>query len=158
MRMRDYQGISQLRRTGGAFFGLNAGLLIGRNHELIVLQGLALPDSLVDVKQASGFERELRVARKNPTAVKPRSDRVLVEPAPESAVTDFGHQPGLTGLLVQLRYAPARQRQAELAGQFASQGFNPHDQFWGEKPGGDPGGEALRARVGARGRSVCAIG
>jgi hypothetical protein len=45
-----------------------------------------------------------------------------------------------------------------LAGQLASQGFNLHDQFWGEKPGGDPGGEAPLARVGVRGRSVCAIG
>ena len=138
--------------------GLNAGLFIRRNHELIVLQRLVLPGSLVEVKQAPGFDGELRVTRKNPTAVKPRSDRVLMEPAPESAVTDFGDQPGLTNLLVQLRQTPARQRQAKLAGQFASQGFNLHDQFWGEKPGGDPGGEALPARASARDRSVCAIG
>ena len=152
--------LARLGSLGGmdASAGLNAGLLIGRNHELISLQRLPLPDSLVEVKQASGFGRELRVARKNPAAMKPRSDRVLVEPAPKSAVTDFGHQPGLTGLLVQFRHTPARERQAVPAGQFASQGFNLHDQFWGEKPGGDPGGEALRARASAPGRSVCAIG
>jgi len=138
--------------------GLNAGLLIGRNHELVRLQRLPLPDALVEVKQASGFERELRVARENPTAMKPRSDRVLVEPAPKRAVTDLGHQPGLSDLLVQLRHTPARERQAELAGQFARQGFNLHDQFWGGKPGGDPGGEVLRGRASALGRSACAIG
>jgi hypothetical protein len=96
--------------------GSDAGLLVRRKHEFVVLQGLDLPDSLVEVEQASGFDRELRVARKNPTAVKPRSNRVFVEPTPERAVTDFGHQPGLTDLLVQLRHAPARRRQAEPAG------------------------------------------
>ena len=138
--------------------GLDAGLLIGRNHVLVRLQRLPLPDSLVEIKQASGFDRELRVARENPTAVEPRSDGVFMEPAPERAVTDFGHQPGLTDLLIQLRQTPARQRQAELTGQFTSQSFNLHDQFWGERPGGDPGGEVLPARVSAQGRSVCAIG
>ena len=152
--------LARLGSLGGmdASAGLNAGLLIGRDHELILLQGLALPDPLVEVQQASGFERELRVARKNPTPMKPGADGVFMEPAPERAVTDFGHQAGLADLLVQLRETPARQRQAELAGQFASQGFNLHDQFWGEKPGGDPGGGVLPARVSARGRSVCAIG
>jgi len=158
--MFHFHRLARLGSLGGmdASAGLDAGLLIGRNHELIRLQRLPLPDSLVEVKQASGFGRELRVARKNPAAMKPRSDRVFVEPAPKSAVTDFGHQPRLTDLLVQFRHTPARERQAELAGQFASQGFNLHDQFWGEKPGGDPGGEALPARASAPGRSVCAIG
>lgn len=138
--------------------GLDAGFFVGGNDELVLLQGLALPDSLVEIQQASGFEGELRVTGKNPTAMKPRSDGVFMEPAPESAITDFGHQPGVTDLLVQFGQTPARERQAKLAGQLASQGFNLHDQFWGEKPGGDPGGEAPLARVGVRGRSVCAIG
>ena len=152
--------LAGLGRLGGmdASAGLDAGLFVGRNDELVLLQGLALPDSLVEIQQASGFERELRVTGKNPTAMKPRSDGVFMEPAPESAVTDFGHQPGVTDLLVQFGQTPARERQAELAGQLASQGFNLHDQFWGEKPGGDPGGEVLPARVSVRGRSVCAIG
>jgi len=29
---------------------LDAGLLIGGNHELVLLQGLALPDSLVEIE------------------------------------------------------------------------------------------------------------
>jgi hypothetical protein len=34
------------------------------------LQGLALPDALVEIQQASGFGSELRVTGKNPTTVK----------------------------------------------------------------------------------------
>src|ERR1022692_3254995 len=62
-----------------------------------------------------------------------------MEPAPKSAITDFGDQPGLTNLLVELGQTPARQRQVESAGQFASQRFNLHDQFWGGKARGRPG-------------------
>ncbi len=137
--------------------GLDAGLFIGRNDELVCLQGLALPDALVEVQQACGFGSELRVTGKNPTTVKPRSDGIFMQPAPKSAIADFGHQPGLTDLLVQLGEAPAGEWQAELAGQLAGQGLNLHDQFWGEKPGGDPGGAVLPVRVSARRRSVCAI-
>ena len=150
-------GLGRLSRMD-ASAGLDAGLFIGRNDELVFLEGLALPDALVEIQQTSGFGCELRVAGKNPTAVKPGSDGVFMEPAPESAITDFGHQPGLTNLLVQLGQTPARERQAGLAGQFASQGFNLHDQFWGEKPGGDPGGGVLPARVSVGGRSACATG
>ncbi len=39
--------------------GLDAGLFIGRNDELVCLQGLALPDALVEVQQACGFGSEL---------------------------------------------------------------------------------------------------
>lgn len=152
--------LARLGRLGGmdAGAGLNTGLFIRRNDKLVLLQGLALPDSLIEIQQASSFGSELGVPRENPTAVKPRSNGIFMQPAPESAVTDFGHQPGVTDLLVQLGQTPARERQAELAGQFASQGFNLHDQFWGGKPGGGPGGEALPARVSARRKSVCAIG
>ena len=129
---------------------LNAGLFVSRKHKLVILQGLALPNSLVEIQQSPGFNSKLRVTRKNPTAVKPGPEGVFMQPAPESAITDFGHQAGLTDLLVQLRQTPSRQRQAGLAGQFARQGFNLHDQFWGEKPGGDPGGEVLPARVSVR--------
>src|ERR1019366_7664652 len=44
--------LARLGSLGGveARAGLNAGLLIGGNHELVLLQGLALPDSLVEIK------------------------------------------------------------------------------------------------------------
>ena len=158
--MFDLHRLARLGRLGrmDASPGLDAGLFIGGNYKLVLLQGLALPDSLVEIEQASGFEGELRVTGKNPTPMKPRSDGVLMQPAPEGAITDLGHQPGLADLVVQFGQAPSRERQARLAGQLASQGFNLHDQFWGEKPGGDPGGEAPPTRVGVGRRSVCAIG
>jgi hypothetical protein len=39
--------------------------------------------------------------------VKPRSDSVFMKRAPKGAVTDFGHQPGVADLFVQLGEAPA---------------------------------------------------
>src|ERR1039457_7032895 len=87
--------LARLGSLGGvdARAGLNAGVLVGGNHELVLLQGLAMPDSLVEIKQAAGFGGELGITRENPTTVKPRSDGVFMEPAPKSAITDFGDQP-----------------------------------------------------------------
>jgi hypothetical protein len=107
--MLDFHRLARCGSLGGmnASPSLNAGFFVGRNHELVLLQGLVLPDSLVKIQQPSGFGRELRIPGKNPTAVKPRSDSVFMKPAPKGAVTDFGHQPGVADLFVQLGEAPA---------------------------------------------------
>ena len=39
----------------------------------------------------------------------------------------------------EFRYAPARKGRTKATGKFAGHGFNLHDQFWGEKPGGGRG-------------------
>lgn len=156
----DLHGLAGLGWLAGmdASAGLDAGLFIGGKHKFIRLQGLALPGPRIEVQQSSGFGGEVRIAREDPTAVKPRSDGILMEPAPKRRLTDLGDQAGLADLLGQFGEAPAREGQAKLFGQFASQGFNLHDQFWGEKPGGGPGGGVLPTRASAPGRSACAIG
>jgi len=63
--------------------GLDAGLLVGRDHKFILLQPLTLPLALIEVQNLSGFAREIRIAGKDPTAVLPRTNRLLMEPAPE---------------------------------------------------------------------------
>ena len=97
--------LARLGRLGrmDASSGLNTGLFIGRKHELIVLERLVLPDSLVEIQEASSLGAELGIPGKNPTPVKPRSDGVFMKPAPECAIADFGHQPGFADLLFQLR-------------------------------------------------------
>ena len=117
---------------------LNAGLFIGGQHEFILAQPLVLPDSLIEVQQATGLGGKVRIPGKDPAAVLPRPKSVFVKPAPDGRVADAGHQPGFNGLASKLRHAPARQGHLMLTGQLASQGFNLHDDFWGEKTGGDP--------------------
>ena len=71
---------------------LDAGLLIGRDDELVLAQCLPLPAPLVQVQDAPGLGLEVRVARKDPAAVLPGANRVLVQPTPDRAVTDARHQ------------------------------------------------------------------
>ena len=51
-----------------------------------------MPWPLVKIEDASGLDRELDIARKDPSAVLPRADRIRVEAAPDSAVGDTGGQ------------------------------------------------------------------
>jgi hypothetical protein len=74
--------------------GLDAGLLIGADHELVGFQGFALPLAGVEVEDASRLDAEVRIARKDPGAVLPGANGVLVEPAPHRLVADRGHDAG----------------------------------------------------------------
>ena len=88
--------------------------------------------------------------RKNPAAVLPGSDGVLVQPAPDGRIADAGHQSGLHGVAGDLRHAPPRQRHLLLTGQLTGQGFNLHHDFWGEKTGVDPIGGVPPSQAGVR--------
>src|SRR5881397_3711429 len=65
------------RMDAGA--GLDAGLLIGGDHELILLEPPPLPDALIEVEDPPGLDSEIRVARENPAAVLPRPNGILVQ-------------------------------------------------------------------------------
>ena len=43
--------------------GLDAGLLVGADHELIGFQGSALPSAGVEVEDAAGLDGKVRIAR-----------------------------------------------------------------------------------------------
>lgn len=96
----------------------------------------------IEIQNASGLGDELRIAREDPATVLPGADRVFMEPAPNSAITDAGYQTGGSCLASNIGGTEARQRQATLGGKFAGQCLNLDDDFWGEKPGGDPGAVA----------------
>jgi hypothetical protein len=57
---------------------LDAGFLVSRDHELIVLERFALPLSLIEIENPSRLCREIRVTRENPTPVLPGTDGVLM--------------------------------------------------------------------------------
>jgi len=86
---------------------------------------------LIEVQHAFGFDLKVRVARENPTAMLPGPDGVFLQPAPEGAAADAGHQPPAGDFLDQIPPAVAGQRPAVLVGQFARQGFDLQDQFRG---------------------------
>jgi len=99
---------------------------------------------------------ELWVAWKDPTAVRPGSDRVLMKPPPNRAARDGGDQAGLTHSSSDVRRIPMRKRQAVRGGQFTGEGFDLHHQLWGEKPGGDPGEGVLPVLPADLQRNACA--
>src|ERR1700730_584263 len=59
-----------------------------RDDELVGAEFTAFPDALVQIQNASGLGFEIRISRKDPAAVLPRTDGVLAQPSPDGGVTD----------------------------------------------------------------------
>jgi hypothetical protein len=70
--------------------------------------------------------------------VVPRPKGIFMQPAPQRAAADRGHQTALLDLLNQVAGAPSGQRAIVLGRQFTRQSFNLNDQIWGKKSGGGP--------------------
>jgi len=83
VRLRGQRGMD-------AAAGLNAGLFVGGDHELIGFQRLVTPATGIQIEDTAGLGGKLRVARKDPTAVIPGPNGILVKPAPDCAVGDGG--------------------------------------------------------------------
>ena len=136
--------------------GLNTGLFISGNHEFIVEEGSAAPTPLIQIEDASRFTGEVGVAREDPTAVIPRANGVLVEPAPNGASRNAGDEAGLTSLLSNVGSTPTRKGEVMGGRQFTGEGLDLNDQFWGGMSGADPDGNAPASRPDAVRRIVCA--
>ena len=72
---------------------MNAGFFIEGDDKIVWLQRLPVPDALIEIQDAPGFESELRITRKDPTALLPRTKRIGAEPTPERGPANIGHQP-----------------------------------------------------------------
>ena len=84
-----------VRRWGGDDpCGLDAGLFIGAKEALVLLQVSIFPAFVVQIQNASGFAGEIRISRKDPTAMFPGSNGIFVEPAPQRGVTNGSSRPG----------------------------------------------------------------
>ena len=145
--MFDLHHGAGLNRIGGmaTTTRLDTGLLIGGDDELVIPEAMAVPYPFIEVQDSSCFARKLGITRKDPRAIPPRSDRILMEPTPYRAVTDRGHKTRLPNLSAQIRNTPARKRYLECCRQLTCQSLNLDDQIWGGKTGADPAGDALRA-------------
>jgi hypothetical protein len=126
------------------------------NTAIAALEGPVMPLAGVEIQHAPSLGGEVRVTGEDPTAVVPGPNGIFVQPTPQGAAADRGHQPALLDLLNQVTGAPAGQRPTVLGGQFTGQSFNLHDEVWGKKSGGDPDEHALPALRGGRQKSACA--
>ncbi len=98
---------------------LDAGFFVGRDHKFIFGERLSLPLTLVEIQNPTRFGGKVRVARENPTAMLPRTNRVFMQPAPQGGVAQLGDQATLANMMGQLVQTPAGQRHAMRGGQFA---------------------------------------
>lgn len=88
----DQHRAMRLRRRTGmeAASSLNAGLFIGGDDKLVLSERLVIPGAGIQVENAAGLGGEVGVARKDPGAVIPRANGVLMEPTPNRAARDSG--------------------------------------------------------------------
>lgn len=135
---------------------LNAGLLVGGDHEFVASQRCAVPGASIEVEDASGLDGELWIARKDPTAVIPRPNGILMKPAPNRAAGDGCGQAGLPDLPDDVRRIPMRKRNPAGSGEFTGESLDLHHQFWGEKPGGGRGEAVPPGQRGGLRRNVSA--
>jgi len=154
----DFHHRIRLRRIAEVLAAsrLNTGFFVGAQNKLLFPKRLSIPKAMIQIQDAASLGGKQRVSRENPAAVSPRTDSVLVQPAPDGALADGGYQAAPLGITAQVRYAPARQGLLMSAGQFTSQRFDLNDQFWGEKPGADPGGAFHPGPPVAARKSACA--
>lgn len=84
----DTSGLAGTGRQGGMLSNarLDAGLLVSREHELVVSQRAVFPVPRVQVQDAPGFRDKLRIARENPGSMLPRANRILMQPPPNGLV------------------------------------------------------------------------
>src|SRR5947207_4255486 len=152
------QGLARLRRSRGmtAEPCLDARLFVGRNDKLIGRQGAAVVLTGVEIENPPRLNGKVVIAREDPGAVLSWPNRIFVQPPPDGLVADPGDDASPLRLAHDIRGTQPRERQAARRRQLTRERFNLDDEFWGEKPGADPGGGVPQGRPGVAGRIACA--
>ena len=73
--------------------GLDAGLLVGTDDEVVLRKWLAVPTAFVEIEDSARLFGESRVPREDPAAMRPRSNGILAQPTPQSRFPNGGHNP-----------------------------------------------------------------
>lgn len=126
--------------------GLNAGLLVRGDYEIVVGKRSSFPGTLVQIQDAPGFFLKLGVSRENPTAMTPRADSIFVKPSPQRRLANGSDEAPPDGLSLELWDAVTGERKPGLTGKLASQGLNRDDDSGGKSEEVVLAGIALRAR------------
>ena len=98
---------SRWQRRVDAPSRLDAGLLVGREDEIIVAQGLPLPMPFVEIDDSSSLGLQVGITREDPAAMLPWTDGIFVQPAPDGFVADAGDDAGIANLARYVRHAHA---------------------------------------------------
>src|SRR5439155_11226855 len=93
----------------------------------------------VKIQNAPRLDDKLGIAREDPGPVLPGANRIFVQPPPDGLVTDPGDNARPLRLTHNISGTEPREREAARRRQLARERFNLDDEFWGEKPGADPG-------------------
>lgn len=135
---------------------LDAGLLVGRDDELISSQWHALPDALIEIEDRASFSGKIGVARENPTTMLPWTKSIAAQPAPQRSATDFRNQSLSKDVLPNLLDGEPGQRKSEAMRKLTGKCLNVNDEAGGKsgpyaRLEAAPQGQAVE-----RGRIVCA--
>src|SRR3982751_235230 len=139
-----------------AVAGLNRGLLVSRDDEVVISQGLAFPLAGGRVQHTTGLGLEIRIAGKDPRTVAPRTDGVGGEPSPNRGAGDLGDEAAVKHLSTDIWDVEPRQRQAEPLRKLACNRLDFDDDLRGGKLGDAHAVAAPQARRVALRRIACA--
>jgi len=157
--MLDVDRMARPRRQRGmlASARLDAGLLVGAQDIVVWSEGKSLPTALIEIEDAAGLGGEPGIAREDPTAMAPRAQGILTEPAPQGRAADLSHQPLGHHLLAQIADRPTGQRQAVLRRQFTGQRLDLDDDAGGKSGPGARCAAGPPIREGGGDRTASAI-
>ena len=120
--------------------GLDTGLFVCGDDELIAFQEFSFPPALIQVKNATGLDRKLRITREYPRPVLPRANSIFIEPTPNCFVTYRSDYARGSDISPDICSAPPGQWNTRCCRHLTRKCLYFHDHFWGKKPGGAPGG------------------
>ena len=120
--------------------GLDTGLFVCGDDKLIAFQEFSFPPAFIQVKNATGLDRKLRITGVYPRPVLPRPNGIFIEPTPHRFVTDRRDYAGRADMSRDIRSTPPGQGNAHCCWQLTRECLYFHHHFWGGKPGGAPGG------------------
>src|SRR5215203_3463986 len=121
-----------------AVTGLDGGLLVGRDHVLVRLEGPSLPPSFVEVQHPPGFMPEVGVSREDPGAMVEGTDGIFGEPPPDGGPRDLSHEAPSDHLPGHLLGAPTTQGHSGGGRKLTGDGLHLHPYFWGKSSGACP--------------------
>jgi len=102
------------------------------------------------------FSTNIRITRKDPASMPPRTNRVLAEPAPNGGSADFRHQSLSENFLADVADGEARQGQTLAMRQLTSESFYLNDETGGKSGPYARLGVHPRGPANGPGRIACA--
>ena len=126
---------SSWRRRESRLLGassLYAGLFVGRDYEVIVLQGNSFPYTFIQIQNAFGFVGEIRIAGEDPVVVLPGAEGIGVQPTPDRSAADPWDDALRHDFLLDICTGESGERESQAMRKLTGNGFD---------VGGDVGGE-----------------